>query len=149
MLDLSEVFEMSLSENDGKQELKEIIKSEDNNLYARTNLFLVVNGIFFAAIGISNALFFQVFVAIVGLIVGGLWFLCTYQSQRIIKALHEIFEEKYPYPDGDKYYWVIENELMKKKWLRPAELLGKILPGVFIVAWLICLIIFPVFAILF
>ncbi len=132
---------MSSSENNGKQELKEIIKTEDNNLYARTNLFLVVNGIFFAAIGVSKVLFFQIFVGIVGLIVGCLWFLCTYQSQRVITALHAKFDEKYPSPDDDEYYRVIENELMKQKWLRPAELLGIILPGVFTIAWFICVIV--------
>ena len=126
---------MSSFENNGKQELKEIIKSEDNNLYARTNLFLVVNGIFFTAIGVSKVVSFQFLVGIVGMIVSIFWIVCTWQSWRIIKALHKKFEDKYPSPDGDEYYWVIEKALLSE-WLRPAELLGIILPLVFICAWL-------------
>jgi hypothetical protein len=81
MLDLSEVFEMSLSENNGKQELKDIIKNEDNNLHARTNLFLIVNGILFTAIGVSlrdQNTNFRIIVGIIGLFVSIFWFLCTY-----------------------------------------------------------------------
>ena len=117
-----------------KNKLRQMIVLEDSYLQERTNIFLVASGLLVTAAGVSNDSSFQLVIALLAIVVCVFWFLCAYQSYKIVVYLHAQYAERY---HDDEFASAIQGMLFRNRFLRPTELLSLVLPMVFLFTWLI------------
>lgn len=111
------------------------IEFEDNLLVTRTGVFLVPNGLLVTAIGVGTTEPFKCMIALLGLMVTGIWLVCSLQSWKVIRALTIAHLGKAD--DGGGVEEVVQGVLAKPGILRPTDLLAKALPSLFLIAWLV------------
>ena len=110
------------------------IEYEHNLLITRTGIFLIPNGLLVTAIGVGTTEPFKCLIAFLGLAVAGIWLVCSLQSWKVIKALTIAHLNK---EDGGEVEKVVQTALARPGILRPTDLLAKVLPALFLIAWLV------------
>ena len=113
------------------------IEYEDNLLITRTGIFLVANGLLTTAIGVGATEPFKSLIALLGLTVASIWFTCSCLSWKVINALTIKYLDS---SENNEAEVVVQAVLTKSGKYRPTYLLGKILPVLFLIAWLLMLI---------
>jgi hypothetical protein len=116
--------------------IRERIKDEDSLLNSRTNIFLVVNGIGFVAIGLDkfvalNSAALCLLMSLIDLI----WFLCSRQSIKLLSALTKLLRFVDP---EDSVEGLVQDLLGRrwKHWIRPTTILAVYLPILKILVWI-------------
>jgi hypothetical protein len=134
------------------------IEFEDGLLNSRTSVFLIVNSLWLAAIGIGIDQNLRLGVVVFGLIVSLIWLICSLQSFLVIRGLTKVYLTLIK--TGGTFYAddIVQNQLSRPKWifvknpnrlkgirrtlkrirlwLRPTNLLAVWLPGLFLIAWI-------------
>jgi hypothetical protein len=126
---------MSEEEANAKS-IRQRIEVEDALLNNRTTIFLAMNGLWAASVGLGQDSSFRIGVGVLGVVVSLLWWICAWQSQRVIAALtREILV-------STRLEELVQAKLKRFRWLwlRPTDILAWWLPWIFIVAWSILLI---------
>ena len=108
------------------------IEHEDNLLNARVNVFLVLNGLGAAALGLTKGYGGQIFVATTIVVVNILLALCTIQTAFVIRDLTTEYITKANDPIDKR---VRHSLRWLPRRLRSTFILGVWLPLVMIVAW--------------
>jgi hypothetical protein len=128
--------------------LSEQIRAEDGLFNARTGLFLTPSGILFAAYGWQRTDGpLRLGISILGLLVAVIWFLCSWQVNAALAALHTRRAElKKTEPDAqaqrkDDPDTVVQGALFGWHFLRPTVLLAWWLPWLFILTWSVPLLV--------
>ena len=120
------------------QEIRKRVEKEDTLFNSRSTIFLAINGIWLSAAGISsNSSIFQIILPASGIIISIFWYICSRQSISIIAGLNEKYLELEPDDELEDY---INNRLSSNFSLRPTEIIGKWLPIIFMVVWIILFI---------
>jgi hypothetical protein len=114
--------------------IRQRIEVEDALLNNRTTVFLAINGLWAASVGLGQDPSFRVGVVALGIMVSLLWWVCAWQSQRVIAALTRKIAAY------DSLEELVQARLKGFGWLRPTNILAWWLPWLFIVAWVILLI---------
>ena len=113
------------------------IEYEDGLLNARVNVFLILNGLGAAALGLSKDYTAQIIIAVVVIAVNLLLWLCTLQTALVIRNLNS----EYIHDANDPIDKRVRQSL---KWLprglRSTAILGVWLPLVLFIGWIVGLI---------
>ena len=118
--------------------IRKRIKIEDALLNARTEWFILPNGIMIAAFSLAhNTPYLGDLVMIFGFLTSIVWFVCLRQSWKVIKALTISLHN----PSLKPVEKIVQHALGKPGLWRPTDLVARVLPGMFIVFW-ICVAIF-------
>lgn len=113
------------------------IEHEDGLLNARVNIFLILNGLGAASLGLSKAYAAQVVITVVVLIVNLLLWLCTLQTALVIRSL----TTEYIHDADDTIDRRVRHSLnWLPRRLRSTFILGVWLPLVLFLGWVIGLI---------
>jgi hypothetical protein len=125
------------------------IEIEDNLLNSRTNIFLAINALWVAAVGIGGNVILQRGIVVLGIVVCLMWAISSLQSLFVIRGL-TIAYLTLSTSESEK---IVQFELSKPAWewlkwrplkwlrksLRPTNVLAAWLPLLFLLAWLIFL----------
>ena len=119
-----------------EQDFRERIKREDDLLNTRTSLFLVTNGLFLAAVGLSFDPLIQLIIITLGLIITITWLISSWQNWKVIKHLTIAYRKDH---HSNYIEEIVQNALFRSGWKRPTDLLAKPLPLAFMITWLVLL----------
>lgn len=78
-----------MKNNEIYQLLRERWDKEDSLLLSRTGVFLTANSILLTAAQLKNDSNFRIGVAVLAVIISGLWFTTSWHSYNVIKKLYE------------------------------------------------------------
>lgn len=110
------------------------IEHEDGLLNTRVNIFLVLNGLGAASLGLSKTYAAQIIISVVVIIIDLLLWLCTAQTAFVIRDLTSEYVRDANDPIDKRVRRAI-------KWvpigLRPTSILGLWLPLVLFIGWII------------
>jgi hypothetical protein len=112
------------------------IEVEDGLLNSRSTIFLGINGLWVAAVGVSSDQYLRAGVALLGILVSLLWLICSWQSQLVIASLTKTYQRLHSENQLEK---IVQTELKGFGWLRPTNILASLLPCLFVVTWIIVL----------
>ena len=76
-----------MSEDALTDKMRKRIEYEDELFNSRTTIFLATNGLWAAAVGVSEAPYLQIGIGILGVLVSIMWVMCSWQSWKVIRAL--------------------------------------------------------------
>ncbi len=113
-------------------QLRHRIEREDDLLNARTNIFLVLNGLAAVAVGIDTGMSGRLIISIVSCLANILWLMCSIRSLQALKILAEELAKQRPDHPIEK---IVQKALGKNRWLRPSPMLSLYLPFLVIGAW--------------
>lgn len=115
--------------------VREKIKSEDDYLFNRTNLFLAASSILIASVQFSASDKFDQLIALLGFIVSFVWFICSTQSARVINRLAESMDAHWL-----DYEKIVYESTYRCPFLKNTFLTAVFLPFVFIVLWAVVIL---------
>lgn len=118
-------------------ELIEKIKSEDNLLNSRVNIFLVLEGLLLTAYSFEKSSKGEIVFVPLGIFLTVVWFLCTLQSWLTLEALHSYRKKHAFQSDISK---VADKGLLPLLILHPNTLLSFTLPLGFLISWIALLL---------
>ena len=121
------------------QEFRERIVREDDLLEARTTLFLVTNGLLLTAVGLGKDTLVQILISLLSSIVTFGWIITSFQSWRVIRNLTKAYYTKYKQDYIEK---IIRESMFKPGWRRPTNIVGLIIPNVFLITWICILLVY-------
>lgn len=113
-------------------QLRHRIEREDDLLNARTNIFLVLNGLAAVAVGIDTGMSGRLIISIVSCLANILWLMCSIRSLQALKVFAEELAKQRPDHPIEK---IVQKTLGKNHWLRPSPMLSLYLPFLVIGAW--------------
>jgi hypothetical protein len=120
--------------NANPDKFRKRIELEDELLNSRTTIFLATNGLWAAAVGISNDPYLMLGMGTLGILVSTMWLMCAWQSWRVIRAL-TIQHRKHSHDEVDE----VVGEALWCHLCRPTNILAQWLPGLFLAAWIVFL----------
>ena len=112
--------------------LRSRIEVENSLLNSRTTIFLATNGLWLAVFSAKALGNLNTAIAVVGLVVSIVWFICGRQSRNVIAALTKEHLDKFP---DDPIEKLVRDALWRPGWRSPTDLLGWELPLAFIATW--------------
>jgi hypothetical protein len=127
-------IEVVMSEEALADKVRQRIETEDELLNSRTTIFLGINGLWAAAVGIGNAPHLQIGITILGVLVSIMWLMCSWQSWQAIKAL----TRKHHQLADDPVEEIVSGALWSRR-LRPTNILAHWLPTLFLFIWIVFL----------
>ena len=110
------------------------IEIEDELLNSRTTIFLATNGLWAAAVGISDDPHLRLGIGTLGILVSTMWLMCAWQSWRVIRAL-TIQHLVHSHDEVDE----VVGEALWSHRCRLTNILAQWLPGLFLAAWIVFL----------
>jgi hypothetical protein len=108
------------------------IEYEDQLLYTRFNLVLVLNGFAAIAVGFNQPIYSKILLASVMVVINVLGVIAILKTERVIAALSRLVND----PVND----IVQKELGKAGWLRPNQILCRIFPIVLTSGWIFGLV---------
>ncbi len=118
-------------------EFRHRIMREDDLFNTRTTVFLITNGLIMTAVGISGEVSIRLVLSILGTLITIAWLMCSFQSWKVIRKL----TIKYRKHDPDNYIEnIVQDEMFKRRWKRPTDLMAKPLAITFLITWLVLLV---------
>ena len=120
--------------------LRRRIENEDALLNSRTTIFLATNGLWIAAVGFTadkQPPGLDLVVRFLGLLVALLWKRCAWKSVSAIKELTKMYVSSCRDDAIDR---AVRKAVGKPGLLNsPSDLIGRVLPSLFCVAWIVLL----------
>ncbi len=114
------------------EQYRKRIEYEDQLLYTRFNLVLVLNGFAAVAVGFNQPIYSKILLASVMVVINVLGAIAIWKTELVIAALSRRVSD----PVND----IVQAELGKAGWLRPNQILCRIFPIVLILGWVFGLI---------
>ncbi len=115
--------------------LKQRIQREDDLVNQRTNLFLVINGVGAAAVGLGSTAGAKYLIVLVAVILNGFWLILSTQCLviifRLTKTLIDFGME------DDLAEQIVQKTLGRSLIFRPNAILNIYIPVVITVAWIV------------
>lgn len=118
-------------------QLRHRIEREDDLLNARTNIFLVLNGLTAVAVGIDSCMTIRLIISIVSWLANVLWLMSSIRSLQALKTLNHEIVTKIPDHPIEK---IVQDAVGKNLWFRPSPILGLYLPILVTVAWMVAIV---------
>jgi len=109
------------------EQYRKRIEYEDQLLYTRFNLVLVLNGFAAVAVGFNQPIYSKILLASVMVVINVLGAIAIWKTEFVIAALSRRVND----PVND----IVQKELGKTGWLRPNQILCKIFPIVLTLGW--------------
>lgn len=109
------------------------IEYEDQLLYTRFNLVLVLNGFAAIAVGFNQPIYSKILLAFVMVIINALGAIAVWKTEKVVAALSENFRDEHP---NDLMNRIVQPELGKLAWLRPNRILCRMFPCVLTLGWI-------------
>jgi hypothetical protein len=113
------------------------IEKENAKLHSNTFAFLLANTIVLVAFGISDDVLIRFIISLLGVFITLIWMFYAWQIWRGIRDLTNAF---YKTTTPDYLDTILKQALFKPGWLKPTNLVAKLLPFTFLIAWLVLLI---------
>jgi|LGVE01.1.fsa_nt_gb hypothetical protein len=121
------------------QKLRDRMDKEDNILFNRIEIFLTANALLIASAefskfqGDANYLLIKS-IAVLGTALTLLWFLCSFQTYRVIKELQKryiaIIKDNKSNVDN-----LVFSNLFSTEWLRPIPIMAIFIPSILLLFW--------------
>jgi hypothetical protein len=111
----------------GAEQYRKRIEYEDQLLYTRFNLVLVLNGFATVAVGFNQPIYSKILLAFVMVVINVLGAIAVLKTERVIATLSRHVND----PIND----IVQKELGKPGLLRPNQILCRIFPIVLILGW--------------
>jgi len=124
-----------MTDGDFASELRRRIEIEDELLNSRTTIFLGINGLWAAVVGVSDERGIQTGVAILGIIVTCMWLTCSVQSWQILRRLTKTYLQSAKLGEGQSVEKIVHDVLRRYRHFRPTNILAVWLPGLFLLVW--------------
>lgn len=116
------------------------IMHEDTLFNARTNIFLVLNGLGAVAMGLNNINDNgRLLICVLGALLNSHWFFCSRQSLKVLSGLTKSLRIITPDDPIDK---LVQRLLGKNQWARPTTIICVYLPLNISIAWILGLFFF-------
>lgn len=110
------------------EQYRKRIEYEDQLLYTRFNLVLVLNGFATVAVGFNQPIYSKILLASVMVVLNVLGAIAIWKTERVIAALSRHL--------SDPVNSIVQAELGKAGWLRPNQILCRIFPIVLTLGWI-------------
>lgn len=120
--------------NPKRKDYRKRIIREEGLLNSYSSVFLITSGLLLTAFGISDDVTARLILSFLGLIMTITWSLCTWQSWKILTELNHDYRKIYNLNYLEE---IVQNALFKSGWWRPAFLISKVLPIIFLITWLL------------
>jgi len=131
-----------MSEDALTDKMRKRIEYEDELFNSRTTIFLATNGLWAAAVGVSNVFPLQIGIGILGVLVSIMWVMCSWQSWKVIRALTrkrlKLLKDQAEYQAEYQVEEIVQDALWRPRY-RPTNILAKWLPILFLSIWVIFL----------
>jgi hypothetical protein len=114
------------------EQYRKRIEYEDQLLYTRFNLVLVLNGFAAVAVGFNQPIYSKILLASVMVVINVLGAIAIWKTELVIAALSRRVND----PVND----IVQEELGKAGWLRPNQILCRIFPIVLTLGWVFGLV---------
>ena len=118
-------------------QIRHRIEQEDELLNARTNIYLVMNGLAAVAVGIDPRFASRLLVCVVTCLVNILWFLCALKSRQVLKNVTRHLLSRFPDHPVEK---IVQEALGDCHWIRPTTILAIYIPGLVTIGWIVAVV---------
>jgi hypothetical protein len=130
--------ESNMNESATYEQLRHRIEQEDELLNARTNIFLVMNGLAAVAVGIDSRSGGRLLVCIITCFINILWLLCALQSRQVLKYVTKDMLRCFPNHPVER---IVQDALGDHHWMRPTTILAIYIPGLVTIGWIVAIVI--------
>jgi hypothetical protein len=117
--------------------LRKRIEKEDSLLNSRTSVFLITGSLLLTAFGVSDDTVIRFIISILGILVTLAWGICSMQNWKVIKNLTTIYVKTNTEDITEK---IVQAALFHPGWRRPTDLIARVLPLIFLCAWVALLV---------
>ena len=111
---------------------RERIEHEDGLLNSRTGIFLVPAGLLITALSVATTEPLKTLICAVGFLTACIWWVCVWQSWLVIRSLTKAYLKEVA---DNPVEVVVKAALIGPGILRPTDLLARVLPAIFFLAW--------------
>jgi hypothetical protein len=117
-----------------RKDYRKIIIREEGLLNSYSSVFLITSGLLLTAFEISDDATARLILSFLGLIITITWSLCTWQNWKVINELTHDYRKIYNINYLEE---IVQNAMFKSGWRRPAFLISRVLPIIFLLTWLL------------
>jgi hypothetical protein len=115
------------------EQYRERIQYEDQLLYTRFNLVLVLNGLVAVAVGFNQPIYSKILLAVVMVVINALGAIAIWKTELVIANLTRRLLQDHRQNELES---IVQRSLGKPRWLRPNQILCRIFPVVLTLGWL-------------